>query len=587
MPQVSLPHKFSSGAKAVANEVNDNFDALKNAHNELDLSVTSYTVDVDYLKDLSINIKKYGAVMDGITDDTTAVKNAINAARSAGTGIFIPGETFVSDTLILGSNTLSFVPIYGSGASISFIKANMDKPIVNCSGIITKLSNCGIISDICLQNLNTGNSSSCIKAENSNFLSLRDIEIQSRGIGITGLNCCYGILSNVFVNGTEDKGISGLAGQFINFKFFGGKIANYDYGLDVYGDSLSFTGLNIADCRVAFKHAAISGANFTGCHFETCDMLLTNAGEIPIEEAGTVWTDNTTTGTGVSSEVAFVGCIIRTIGTDTNFIVLKTQPSFVYRLRLQGCKLDSGSNYIISSSFAYNDIDSIPSGTTLELINNCDQPTYSYISDAYTKVFCTTNFEYKFSSISNKCILISESDNQAGVILSKDAAKSHLKFAPADELPDYWHQGDGCFSYHSTRGLVNYSLDNWYTVPSKRLSSAPTSGTWTRGDVILNSAPSASGSIGWVCTQTGTMGTLSGITGSITNGTNTLTVNSLTGLNIGDHINITGVTANKVITSIDSNTKIVTLDSNSNATVTTAAVSYYSAIFKTWGTISA
>lgn len=38
-------------------------------------------------------------------------------------------------------------------------------------------------------------------------------------------------------------------------------------------------------------------------------------------------------------------------------------------------------------------------------------------------------------------------------------------------------------------------------------SAIPTSGTWARGDILFNSAPSASGFIGWVCVSAGTPGT--------------------------------------------------------------------------------
>ena len=38
-------------------------------------------------------------------------------------------------------------------------------------------------------------------------------------------------------------------------------------------------------------------------------------------------------------------------------------------------------------------------------------------------------------------------------------------------------------------------------------SAAPTTGAWLRGDVVLNSAPSAAGTPGWVCTASGTPGT--------------------------------------------------------------------------------
>ena len=38
-------------------------------------------------------------------------------------------------------------------------------------------------------------------------------------------------------------------------------------------------------------------------------------------------------------------------------------------------------------------------------------------------------------------------------------------------------------------------------------SAAPTTGTWARGDIVFNNAPSAAGKIGWVCTTAGTPGT--------------------------------------------------------------------------------
>ena len=38
-------------------------------------------------------------------------------------------------------------------------------------------------------------------------------------------------------------------------------------------------------------------------------------------------------------------------------------------------------------------------------------------------------------------------------------------------------------------------------------SAAPTTGTWKRGDVVYNTAPSSAGYVGWVCTSAGTPGT--------------------------------------------------------------------------------
>jgi hypothetical protein len=38
-------------------------------------------------------------------------------------------------------------------------------------------------------------------------------------------------------------------------------------------------------------------------------------------------------------------------------------------------------------------------------------------------------------------------------------------------------------------------------------TAAPTTGTWARGDIRFNSAPSAAGTPGWVCVAAGTPGT--------------------------------------------------------------------------------
>ena len=38
-------------------------------------------------------------------------------------------------------------------------------------------------------------------------------------------------------------------------------------------------------------------------------------------------------------------------------------------------------------------------------------------------------------------------------------------------------------------------------------AAVPTGGTWKRGHILYNSAPSAAGTVGWICTASGTPGT--------------------------------------------------------------------------------
>jgi len=73
-------------------------------------------------------------------------------------------------------------------------------------------------------------------------------------------------------------------------------------------------------------------------------------------------------------------------------------------------------------------------------------------------------------------------------------------------------------------------------------TAAPTSGTWVRGDLTFTQTPSAGGRLGWICIGSGTFGTLSGVTGSITNGQKWLYPNTLSGLAYGNFISIAGVT---------------------------------------------
>jgi hypothetical protein len=54
------------------------------------------------------------------------------------------------------------------------------------------------------------------------------------------------------------------------------------------------------------------------------------------------------------------------------------------------------------------------------------------------------------------------------------------------------------------------SFQNGLQVIGKRIeygSAAPTTGTWQPGDIVFNAAPSAGGTVGWVCTAAGTPGT--------------------------------------------------------------------------------
>lgn len=77
------------------------------------------------------------------------------------------------------------------------------------------------------------------------------------------------------------------------------------------------------------------------------------------------------------------------------------------------------------------------------------------------------------------------------------------------------YRGTDCILFHNTsNGVIGLGVPyfpNGYalstTVKHTAASAAPTTGTWQRGEVIWNNSPSAGGYVGWVCVTSGTPGT--------------------------------------------------------------------------------
>src|SRR5688572_17922094 len=56
----------------------------------------------------ALSVATYGAVGDGVADDTTAIQNTINAAAAAGKSAYLPGGNYlITSRLNLGSTTLT------------------------------------------------------------------------------------------------------------------------------------------------------------------------------------------------------------------------------------------------------------------------------------------------------------------------------------------------------------------------------------------------------------------------------------------------------------------------------------------------
>lgn len=95
----------------------------------------------------TVSVKDFGAVGDGLTDDTVAIQTAIDAVSSGGTVIIPPGTYRISNSLNIGVSFSGSVPSATSGGievvgeGLPLIKStNQDAPIINFGGNLMRLA---------------------------------------------------------------------------------------------------------------------------------------------------------------------------------------------------------------------------------------------------------------------------------------------------------------------------------------------------------------------------------------------------------------------------------------------------------------
>lgn len=109
---------------------------------------------------------------------------------------------------------------------------------------------------------------------------------------------------------------------------------------------------------------------------------------------------------------------------------------------------------------------------------------------------------------------------------------------------------------------------------------APSTGSYTKGDQFLFTDADliASEGIGWVCTSSGTFGTVKAVNGSLTNGSNILVVNKAAALRVGDYVKV-GSDPNVYLVSYQQSPTRYELGSTAKTTQVNQVVSYAAPTF--------
>ncbi len=228
--------------------------------NATPVNPTTYNIIVDrinYLGNRVFDIVDYGAVVDGVTDDTAAIQAAADAADANNGGIvYHPGgDCFITSALELGDNTR----LIGAGREVSSITGNLDTGMIRSKDIAQthyRLS----VESLLLDNTDyTTNGGKGIDFTKVWYGVIRDVYIQNAqtGIRISG-PAYYNEIINVSMD-TLREGIIMVALANENH-VWGGRIHTCSTGIylddvsnvQIYGTALE--GFNIIGVDIGFAN---------------------------------------------------------------------------------------------------------------------------------------------------------------------------------------------------------------------------------------------------------------------------------------------------------------------------------------------
>lgn len=364
------------------------------------------------------NVKSYGAIGDGVADDTTAIQNAINAGLTKGGGtVFFPAGTYlVSGPLNFnagpGKPGVILRGAGGLGSTGSVIQGTFSDFIVK-KGDDNRETLIGI-EKLCISNFSTNSSSGAILMNATVNTYVRDCQINGF-IGVRGdTNCFDGLIENCAItgNGNLPGSIGCMIGQVtvINCRLQGwdNAVRIFNVGATVFGCALEVnTTAILLGQDITGATLGCNGVNITGNSTERCDTgfyiwsatalsmhgnditgTVGVVGDLPLSNL--VWSGGTVTATtaaphGLSGSInlfidgatpsgydGFFPCTITGASTFT-FPLTPNPGSFVsgsyavpclYGLRIKGCQASAITGNNIAISPAYASVDLTADGNT-------------------------------------------------------------------------------------------------------------------------------------------------------------------------------------------------------------------------------
>ena len=472
----------------------------------------------------------FGAIGDGMADDTTALQTAITYAEENTGFLYIPsGDYRITGTL----NIRKSVRIIGDKGCINYkgtyLRHYGDGDI---SAIFVGSEDGSYVHNVFIENIALGNFSVDFLTEYATektgitFANASEIEVKNcsiygfhvgvcmSGLTIANFNKCW-FYYNKYGIWAADANIKGeklTRNRLVSF--YDANVYRNDVGVMLGCEQLFFY-----SCHMENQSKAVM--LFDNTYASESRFLQIDKCNIVNQISGVPFIMIAPTNTGAASYIKY--------GSITNTQIQLTNADYcVYQAKTVP---DEGYIFSIGNVFCMGAKNAFFGGVGAYMIAYQDgyvNTTENFdgtgavkpLAGSNVKVLGTT-FEQVGRTVFNGVVGLRGNDQVAaheagdvwlanGVVRINDGENNTYfhthKWADNNSLPQAVFEGqmiyDSTFNYPR---WWNHRTERWMdSLP--RMSSKPTSGTWAYGDIVFNSAPSGGGAIGWVCVEAGTPG---------------------------------------------------------------------------------
>ena len=475
----------------------------------------------------TVSVKDFGAVGDGVTDDTAAIQAAISSANTAGASLYFPFGTYMANSLdfTVGFTMAPEAKLKFNGSTNGYLAdLTANDARINCASFDGALSDCTLlkisgdrnfVGSVYVANSvasASGTSSLygvAVLGDNNNIESISAYKLENTGysnesfpqavfvfgnsnniqniygdycqsVVVTSTSSDNTVIQNIIARNAHDNGIYWLGGDLLvgRLDYFGNdeplvckgnspskfKIAS----LNNYGTGT--VGIENATGDIEIEHLYISGTASSIIRLRSGN---TASGRVKIHKITGTFTGETLWGLGT--------------GTLDYLSISEMDVTYNYDAAVSGV-ITSWANYTGCKGFNFG----------LLKIKIVDVNNVLTASDFFSFLGPDTNLTYR-SFVNRINITVVDAD---GVTQSDGYVRVSRLFA--DPLV---HVENGRVQVNigpHLREVSDDTLANGIVIIG---SSAPTIGTWRRGQVVWYSEPSAGNAPGAVCVSAGTPGT--------------------------------------------------------------------------------